>query len=174
MKEVVETMKKLIKLSHRETKMIPPNSLRVNLGTSESSSRPWSREDRPQSHDQALLRRSCSPQRHKGLADRVDKNEDKREIDFEDLHNKPQVDSKLVKVSEKIRTFLEESCRRSLPNANRIQTSFWVTKGCGNKNSTAGLLHKDGGQQCHKIYRQRAGKNPDICPRQFNASHLNY
>ena len=68
--------------------MIPPNGLRVNLGTRESSSRPRSREDRSQSHDQALLTQSYSPWRHKRLADRMDENEDKREIDFEDLDNK--------------------------------------------------------------------------------------
>ena len=108
--------------------MIPPDSLQVDLGTSESSSRPLNREDRSQSHDPALRRWSCSPWRHRSWADHMDENEDKREIDFEDLDNKPQVDSKLVKVLEKTRTLLEESCRQSLPNANHIHTSFWVTK----------------------------------------------
>ena len=35
-------------------------------------------------------------------------------------------------------------------------------QGCGNKSSTAGLLHEDGGQQCHKIYGQGVGKNQKI------------
>ena len=61
----------------------------------------------------------------------MDKNEDEipdyeREIDFEDLDDEPQMNSKLVENLEKTRTFL---------------VSFWVTKGCGNKNSTA----EDGG-----------------------------
>ena len=87
--------------------MIPPNSLQVDLGTSESSSRPRSRS---QSHDPALLRWSCSPWRHRSWADHMDENEDKREIDIEDLDNKPQVDSKLVKVSEKTRRAADGVC----------------------------------------------------------------
>ena len=98
--EVVEIMKNIIEMFDslqedvnqlkkgtlpQETKMIPYNSLRVNLEICTSSSRPQSREDRSQSHDQALLRQSCSPWRHKRLADHMDKNEDKREIDSEDL-----------------------------------------------------------------------------------------
>ena len=35
------------------------------------------------------------------------------------------------------------------------------------------LLHEDKGQQCHKIYWQGNAKNPDICPRQFNAFRFN-
>ena len=69
----------------QEAKIIPLDSLRVNLGTCKSSSRPQSREDRSQSHDPPLRRRSCSPWRHKRLADHMDKNEDKREIDSEDF-----------------------------------------------------------------------------------------
>ena len=62
MKEVVEIMKNLEDVNQLKketllqgTKMIPPDGLRVNLRTCQSSSRPQSREDRSQSHDQALL-----------------------------------------------------------------------------------------------------------------------
>ena len=39
--------------------------------------------------------------------------------------------------------------------------------------SNVRLLHEDKGQQCHKIYWQVNAKNPDICPRQFNAFCFN-
>ena len=40
--------------------------------------------------------------------------------------------------------------------------SLWEDKDLSVGLPNVGLLRKDGGQQCHKIYRQRAGKNPDI------------
>ena len=135
----------------QETKMIPHNGLIVNLEICTSSSRPQSREDRSQSHDQALLRQSCSPWRHKRVWLIIWTRMKIKERLILRTSTSSQVNSKLVNVSEKTRTFLKRSCRWSLPNANHIKTLFWVTKGCGNKNSTAGLLHKDGGQ-CLEIY----------------------
>lgn len=43
-----------------------------------------------------------------------------KEIHFEDEDS--QCETKLVEVSEKTKSFMEESCRRSLPNSSRIQT----------------------------------------------------
>ena len=72
-----------------------------------------------------------------------------KDIYFEDELDGTQVDTtKLVEVSEKTKHFLEESSRQSLANANRIQTQsrFGSPKGCGNENSTTGLLHENGDQ----------------------------
>ena len=59
-----------------------------------------------------MIELSCNPRRHRSWADRMDENEDEilnyeREINFEDHDDEPRIDSVLVKMSEKTRTFLE-------------------------------------------------------------------
>ena len=54
--------------------------------------------------------------------DKIEVPDYEKHIYFEDDLDESQVyTTKLVNVSEKTKNFLEESCRRSLPNSTRIQ-----------------------------------------------------
>ena len=135
LKEDVDQLKQSNEFSHRS---------RSRSRDDTSSSRSWSRSTRGAREDRSLSRsrsrparkgrenkfHSLSPvsRRHRSWADRMEDDEGetpdyKKEIHFEDDPTEDsQGETKLVEVSEKTKTFLEESCRRCLPNSSRIQT----------------------------------------------------
>ena len=87
---------------------------------SRSRSRPTRKGRENKSHSRSPVSR-----RHRSWADCMEDDENEtpdyeQEIRFEDEDS--QGETKLVEVSEKTKSFLEESCRQSLPNSSRIQT----------------------------------------------------